>query len=214
MFSDEPTRIPSGDECEELCEHSDCPTCGREVTAQYRQVRSTAGVIWLALEVIRLTEKYGVNLPPGSLNSGDLARCYDGRSIPSREAAAWAEGICEALTDTADTGDTYPTVDEREAYIRGVALVAWWREDQKRTRDIASAKANVNAWTAMGLPSPVTPSEFTPCTLRAKVERLGIAYAAGSQEPPSTPPASRGHARDVGPGFESRAQHQPHPSKG
>jgi hypothetical protein len=201
-------RVPTGDECEELCEHSDCPTCGREVSAQYRQVCSTAGVIWLAFEVIRLTEKYGVNLPLGAINSGDLARYYDGRSIPGIEAAAWANGICEALTDVADTGTDYKTVDEREAYGRGVALVSWWREDQRRQRDIKTAKTTVNAWAAMGLPPPITPSEFTPCTLRQKVERLGIAYAAGSQEPPGTPPASRGHARDVGPGFESRAQNR------
>jgi hypothetical protein len=198
-------------ECEELCDHSDCPTCGRDVSAQYRQVRSTAGVIWLAMEVIRLTEKYGVNLPPGALNSGDIARCYDGRSIPSHEAAAWALGISEALTDTANRGPSHRTVDEKEAYQAGVALVAGWRTDERRKRDVEAAQANVACWAAMGLPSPRHPSEFTPCTLRDKVERLGSAYAAGASSAPPTTPAPRPRtADDQGPGWESRAQHRGH----
>jgi hypothetical protein len=211
MFHDEPTRIPSG-ECDG-CTHTDCIDCGKRAAIILLETArgGTHGIIGLALEVCYQVEKYGKDIPGHAFTLGTLSR-FSGMQRPLDKA--WAEGICEALTGTADTGGTYRTVDEREAYIRGVALVAWWREDQKRTRDIASAKTTVNAWAAMGLPSPVTPSEFTPCTLRQKVERLGIAYAAGSQEPPSTPPASSGHARDAGPGFESRAQHQPQPSKG
>jgi hypothetical protein len=207
MFHDEPTIIPDGEMPCLGCSHTDCLDCGREIgrTMIAAASQDTRSLITLALEVCYQVERYGKDIPGHAFTLGTLAKFS---RLPRPLDKAWAEGVCEALTDTADQGATYTTVDEREAYTRGVALVAWWREDQRRKRDIASAKANVDGWAAIGLPSPVMPSEFAPCTLRDKVERFGIAYAAGSQEPPSTPPTSRGQARDAGPGLKSRAQHK------
>jgi hypothetical protein len=207
MFHDEPTIVPDGEMPCLGCSHTDCLDCGREVRRAMliAATSGTAGVIELALEVVHQTEQHGKDIPAHAFTLGTLAK-FSGMQRPLDKA--WADGICEALTDTADMGDTYQTVDESEAYQTGVALVAWWREDERRKRDVKAAKTTVDAWAAMGVPSPITPSEFAPCTLAEKARRLGIAYAAGSQEPPSTPPASRGHARDAGPGRESRAQHR------
>jgi hypothetical protein len=208
-FHDEPTVIPDGEMPCLGCSHTDCLDCGREIgrTMIAAAAQDTRSLITLALEVCYQVERYGKDIPGHAFTLGTLAR-FSGMPRPLDKA--WAEGVTEALTDTAHVQAKYPTVDESEAYMRGVALVAWWREDQKRKRDVASAKANVNAWTAMSLPSPVTPSEFTPCTLRAKVERLGIAYAAGATV--SAGPSPRAmtdiHRGESGPGFESRSQHR------
>lgn len=227
-FNNEHTCVPSG-ECEvwelgENCMHTDCPQCGREAAGELRADAriNTYGVIALAQEAVYQDERYGVNLPDGVVTIGDLARLYDGASIPDHEAYAWAEGICEALSGTESmravgkANPSYKTKAENEAHAAGVALVAWWREDQRRQNDVATAQANVNAWESMGLPSPIVPSEFTPCTLREKARRLGIAYAAGSSEsdePPRRPLAGHGRAREAEPAFDSRAQHQAQPSK-
>jgi hypothetical protein len=226
-FHDEPTIIPDGEMPCLGCSHTDCLDCGREVgrALVVAAQGSTAGLIEFALEVCYQVERYGKNIPGHAFTLGALARLAilgTAERHPRPIDYAWAEGICEALTDTAHVQAKYPTVDESEAYILGVALVARWREGERRARDVGAAKANVDGWAAMGLPSPVTPSEFSPCTLAEKARRCDCydmgrmpmfgecphEPAAGSQEPPSTPPASRGQARDAGPGLNSRAQHK------
>jgi hypothetical protein len=210
MFQDEPTVIPSGDMPCLGCTHTDCLDCGREVRRAMliAATSGTDGVIDLALAVVYQVEKYGKDIPGHAFTLGTLAR-FSGMQRPLDKA--WAEGICESLTDTADTGDTYQTLDESDAYQTGVALVSWWREDQRRKRDVEAAQANVVAWASMGLPSPITPDKFQPCTLRDKVDRLGAANAAGASSAPPTTPAPRPRtAADQGPGWESRAQHRGH----
>lgn len=186
-FDTEPTHVPTGDECTEQCSHSDCPTCGREVAAQYRQVRSTAGIVWLAREVIRVSEKHGAYIPDGAMAMGDLARVHAALNgnkwdVLDGSAWAWADGICEALTNVDHVVVPYRTQAEDDAYASGVQLVRAWQAEQTRLRAVAKAMADAD-----------------------------ITFAAGSlatPEPTAIPTHGRGQAVESGPGLESRAQHR------
>lgn len=183
-FDTEPTRIPTGDECTEQCSHSDCSTCGREVAAQYRQVRSPSGIVWLAGEVVRVAEKHGANIPDGAVSMGDLARVHAARNgnkwdALDRPAWAWAEGVCEALTGTGDVVVPYRTAAENDTHVAGVQLVKAWQAEQLRLRAEAQAMADAD---------------------------ITSAAVAQQAEQPRSP---QGVVR-ADPGFESRAQHRGH----
>lgn len=89
-FHDEPTHVPTGDECSELCGYSDCQMCGTEVSARYCQVRSFTGLLWLAREVSRVQEFYGNAIPDGPVVIGDI--CADVKRMSFGDKALSAFG--------------------------------------------------------------------------------------------------------------------------
>lgn len=186
---DEPTSVPADDECAhyergENCGRTDCHGCGREAAAMLRCVALTrpGATIKLAREVIRVTEAHGVNIPDGALALGDLARVHAALQgnkwdAIARESWAWAEGVCEALTGTADVVVAYETAAENDAHAAGVQFVRDWQAG----KDAFAAGATSSAPTRKPTPGDGHPRES------------GLGFESRAQHRPSS--AAREQAR-------------------
>lgn len=111
------TREASG----ENCRRTDCPTCGREASAQLRAEAALTddGLFAMAQEVARVRDSRAEY----ALTVVDLARTYMERvtGLTRDLSRAWAEGAIDELTDAPGLvhGDFPSRDDERALYLRG-----------------------------------------------------------------------------------------------
>jgi hypothetical protein len=138
-FCDAVERFPPPAECEywqtgDLCGHSDCNECGPDV-AKHLLTEARAGfpgLMRLAREVGRISDKYGSNIPDGPVVVGDVANlcsksvfgCTWHRLCWYDYAAccAWADGIVDAVHGTPApiaARDCFVTDYERWCYFLG-----------------------------------------------------------------------------------------------
>lgn len=188
---DEPTSVPTGDECEhaargESCGRTDCHDCGREAAVMLREaVRcGTRGLLSMAREVARVQERYGCNIPDGAVTIVDLARArvadrWTSTGAERGRAFAWAEGVIDALCHNPgmQSGDYQDDISDQAAYMVGRLLVELHLVNEHLTKLEAQAMAGADI-TSAALAQP------------AEQPRPAQAVVTGRS------------------GFESRAQHR------
>lgn len=193
---DEPTHVPTGDECEhsargENCGRTDCYGCGEDaaawlVAAAWAGSIAASGVgaiVALAREVNRVAGSSAQYAVTGR----DLARLRD--RGPERapktwsRSWAWAEGVLDAVSGRRtwlQRHDYEHDANAQAAYMVGRLLVEYHLLNEHLTQLEAQAMADADVTSAAGAPSA----------------------------PSAIPTHGRGHSVESGPGFESRAQHR------
>lgn len=137
-FHEEPTHVPTGDECEawlrsDLCSHSDCRECGAAVAKHLRaEARAGfSGLMRLAREVGRVSQKYGSNVPDGPVVAGDVAQAHPHwsmvlwRSGVGRGLRAWADGLVDGVSNSSMPATA------RECFPAGLDRPAWVAEFER-----------------------------------------------------------------------------------
>lgn len=158
---DEPTHVPTGNECEhaargENCGRTDCPDCGEDAAAWLVATAATGvvGIVALAREVLRVAGSGALY----AVTERDLMRLRDrssprscGTRVEWRRAWAWAEGVLDAVSGREQwlgRHDYQHDAGEQAAYMVGRLLVELWHAHEHFTRIEAQAMADADITSA------------------------------------------------------------------